>query len=302
MKEEYQNRKARDKDIRHPAPCFDIVFPITFVMPDGTEIRGDSADEIHLAIREWYANNPGTKEKPAMQYPVTIVYEDGTEVEIENEEAMIEAKKACVKERNEEKKREHRMPCFEMVYPLVYVMPDGSEIKGENEEELRQAIMEWYKANPQISAKPELQFPVEIIFEDGTTETIDDRDALIAAFKACFCDEDEEPVDDDVERESDNPTEGGIVSVNDMSGLSGINSYPNPATEILNVRFVAEDAGNIEISLVDYAGNTVLKFEDAVLLGTNEIEIPVSGLSNGKYFVRIQTSRGIETVPFVISK
>ena len=65
-----------------------------------------------------------------------------------------------VKDESDEKGK-----CFELVYPISYTMPDGTVISG-NEEELKQAMDAWYEDHPDSNAKPELQYPVEIIIGD----------------------------------------------------------------------------------------------------------------------------------------
>lgn len=75
--------------------CFDFVYPISYMMPDGSIITGDSEEEINLAIKAWYEANPGVKEKPILQYPVDIIYEDGTIQTINNEEEMKSAYENC---------------------------------------------------------------------------------------------------------------------------------------------------------------------------------------------------------------
>jgi hypothetical protein len=75
--------------------CFDFVYPISYMMPDGTIITGNSEEEINQLIKDWYEAHPGEKEKPILQYPVDIIFEDGTIVTINNEEEMKAAYENC---------------------------------------------------------------------------------------------------------------------------------------------------------------------------------------------------------------
>ena len=70
---------ARDEDERDREQCFELVYPVTFIMPDRSTITIDN-EEDWGGIRSWYEANPGSEEEPALQYPVDIVYEtdDGT--------------------------------------------------------------------------------------------------------------------------------------------------------------------------------------------------------------------------------
>ena len=75
--------------------CFDFVYPISYMMPDGTIITGNSEKEINQLIKAWYEAHPDEKEKPILQYPVDIKYKDGTIKTINNDEEMKKAYENC---------------------------------------------------------------------------------------------------------------------------------------------------------------------------------------------------------------
>ena len=78
--------------------------------------------------------------------------------------------------------------CFDLIYPVTYIMPDASTVTGNTEEELWAAIKAWYEAHPDVAAKPVLQYPVEIVFEDGTTQAIVNEEEMIEAKEGCWDD------------------------------------------------------------------------------------------------------------------
>jgi hypothetical protein len=63
-------------------------------------------------------------------------------------------------------------------------MPDGSTITLNSEDD-RQLIRAWYEANPGVHERPTLLYPVEIIFQDGTTQTINNAEEYQAAKDNC---------------------------------------------------------------------------------------------------------------------
>jgi len=75
--------------------CFDFVYPISYIMPDGTIITGESEKEIWQLIKAWYEENPDEKEKHELQYPVDLKYSDGTIVTIYNDEELKNAYENC---------------------------------------------------------------------------------------------------------------------------------------------------------------------------------------------------------------
>jgi hypothetical protein len=66
--------------------------------------------------------------------------------------------------------------CYEFIYPLSYFMPDETVITGNDADEISQQIKDWYAANPDEDAKPQLGFPITVIL-DGNEQVINDEDA-----------------------------------------------------------------------------------------------------------------------------
>jgi len=95
--------KDDDKDDKgkDDKTCFKLVYPVTYEMPDGSEIEAADEQSMWTDIKAWYEAHPDSVEKPMLQYPVDIVYEDGTTAGIADEAAMILAKKACYEEDGE---------------------------------------------------------------------------------------------------------------------------------------------------------------------------------------------------------
>lgn len=71
--------------------CFELHYPITYVMKDGTEITGDSATT-KTKIKAWYEDNPEEKDQAEIKYPFDIIYKDSSIITL-NDETEKEA--AC---------------------------------------------------------------------------------------------------------------------------------------------------------------------------------------------------------------
>lgn len=70
-----------------------------------------------------------------------------------------------------------RFGCYEFVFPITIDFPDSSSLDVNDYEELRDAIQAWHEANPD-GGKPSLGFPLEVIDEEGTIISVDDRAEL----------------------------------------------------------------------------------------------------------------------------
>ena len=173
LKEAYKDCYGRGRDWVENKKCFSLVYPVSYLMPDGTTIEISADDEESWAeYKSWYDDNPESDERPSLQYPVEITYrtEEGTETQIINsEEEMISAKEECREVENE------GYECYEYVYPITFILPDEStvEISGEDDESGWGLIRRFYEQNPNYEEEPALQFPVEVIVEGDMVLVID---------------------------------------------------------------------------------------------------------------------------------
>lgn len=170
---------CQDKTWKERKSCFRLIYPLTYVMPDGSEVSGDTPKDIRTMIKDWYASNPDTDTKPELTYPVSVKLLSGEVITISNEEEMIALKKKC------KEKEAEAGECFRLKYPLSYVMPDESVITGENEIEIKTSIKEWYESNPDVKDRPVLDYPVDIIWKDGKSYTINNEDEMLELKKKC---------------------------------------------------------------------------------------------------------------------
>ena len=184
--------------------CFTLEFPVSFNMPDGSLVTVEADDEENWAeIKTWYETNQDSEERPTMQFPVGILFDEESLV-IENQEEMRSAYQECYPKRDGEWSRDRDETCFYLVYPVTYVMPDGSTISVTSDDEDGWSdLKDWYEENEDSEDKPELQYPVDIIIEteEGTsTVTINGEEEMAAAKRECRA-EWEEDWDEGDERE-----------------------------------------------------------------------------------------------------
>jgi len=165
--------------------CFEIVYPITIMMPNGSVYTIDSEEDPDLdAVKNYYEENEGAEERPSIVFPVNIINNEGETEEISNEEEMKDAYIQCS---GRDRDYWGEIECFELVFPVTYIMPDGSmyEISGEEDEAGWEELKEWYDANPDSEERPELQYPVNIIYEEDRTVTINNEEEMMAAKEGC---------------------------------------------------------------------------------------------------------------------
>jgi len=171
----------KDKD-SNDKKCFKFVYPITYKMPDGSAITIESRED-WTAIKSWYEANPDSKERPELHFPVDVTFRDGTTITVENAEKMRGVLVRCNDSKRDGKDRDDKK-CFKFVYPITYTMPYGSAITVESREDWT-VIKSWYEANPDSKERPELHFPVDITFRDGTTITVENAEKMRRILDRC---------------------------------------------------------------------------------------------------------------------
>ena len=172
-------KSKRDRGGKDGFKCFELVLPVTFVMPDGSSIAVEDENG-YMAVRDWYGNNSDSIEKPTLQYPVNIIYRNGDTQIINNDEEMGSTKVDCRKWDDDKKD----WGCFRLVYPITFIMQDGSAISMIDKEDWME-LKSWYEENPDIEEKPALQYPVNIIYRDGDTKTINNDEEMASAKEDC---------------------------------------------------------------------------------------------------------------------
>ncbi|OEK00124.1 hypothetical protein BFP97_00715 [Roseivirga sp. 4D4] len=166
---------SRRRKRRQARDCFDFVFPFSVTVPDGTSITLESKSDWRL-VRTWYKENPDADARPSFDYPIDILYGD-TVITINNKEELIRARASCEVDTADGR-------CFAFNFPISFIMPDESDIVLESRADWT-LIRQWYRANPDAEGRPDLVYPVDITFQDGTTVTVNSDEEMLRARETC---------------------------------------------------------------------------------------------------------------------
>ncbi len=91
----------------------------------------------------------------------------------------------------------------------------------------------------------------------------------------------------------------GIVETTEFNKLS---VYPNPASTMATVLMDTKDHGLATISILNILGETVVEPTSVLLnTGSQSVNIPVSSLSTGLYFVKVSLNGEVKTLPLSIA-
>ncbi len=162
--------------------CFELVFPVTIVLPDGTKAEVTSYKTLREEIRTWRQNNPDAdrKVRPQFDFPIDVITKDGETVTIASSEEFRALHRDCKRGGNG-----HGKGCFKLNFPLSVNFPNGTTQTFEDGKLMRRALHDWKKANTNATSRPQLVFPISITLEDGSVQTVNTKEELRAIKEDC---------------------------------------------------------------------------------------------------------------------
>ena len=185
-------RDGMEERKRHNKRCFKFVFPLTFSLGE-TSYTANDYQEFRDAMKANYEET-GEKQKPVFVFPIQIQFGEGDEVEtvtINSDDELKEAFQACRGEEDDKK-------CFTFGFPVSFTMPDGTVLTAEDEKDLEEKMGAFYESYTGEKKRPEVVFPVDLMFEDGSSLTVNSPEEMKQAWKEnCKRDGDEETEGDE---------------------------------------------------------------------------------------------------------
>ena len=180
-------RDGMEERKRHNKRCFKFVFPLTFSLGE-TSYTANDYQEFRDAMKANYEET-GEKQKPVFVFPIQIQFGRGDEVEtvtVNSDDELKEAFQACRGEEDDKK-------CFTFGFPVSFTMPDGTVLTAEDEKDLEEKMQAFYESYTGEKKRPEVVFPVDLMFEDGSSLTVNSPEEMKQAWKEnCKRDGDEE--------------------------------------------------------------------------------------------------------------
>jgi hypothetical protein len=169
-------RDGMEERKRHNKRCFKFVFPLTFSLGE-TSYTANDYQEFRDAMKANYEET-GEKQKPVFVFPIQIQFGRGDEVEtvtINSDDELKEAFQACRGEEDDKK-------CFTFGFPVSFTMPDGTVLTAEDEKDLEEKMGAFYESYTGEKKRPEVVFPVDLMFEDGSSLTVNSPEEMKQAW------------------------------------------------------------------------------------------------------------------------
>ncbi|MFN5346289.1 MAG: T9SS type A sorting domain-containing protein [Bacteroidota bacterium] len=91
-----------------------------------------------------------------------------------------------------------------------------------------------------------------------------------------------------------------IVSAEKVTGLEGLNLFPNPANTSLTINYFTPSMENTSIEIYDMMGQLVNSMNVNANEGFNSRELDLTSMSNGVYFLKVTQNNNTLTNKFVV--
>ncbi len=171
--------------------CGEVVFPVT-VTVNGQQITLQSSEEI-AQVRTIFESNDDDYDFVRFDFPISFINDDHTILTVDNETQLDQLIQEC--ERDYELTA---LTCIDYVYDgdplgLIFITFDQAEETSENfqrvdDKDVFEFLTELEEENANLPENLQeiasILFPIEVILEDGSIETIrngEDFDALLTA-------------------------------------------------------------------------------------------------------------------------
>ncbi|MFM8758070.1 MAG: T9SS type A sorting domain-containing protein, partial [Methylophilaceae bacterium] len=81
---------------------------------------------------------------------------------------------------------------------------------------------------------------------------------------------------------------------------AGFLVYPNPGSDMVNVEFNSENAGQYRMQLVDMAGRVVFSQDGEAMTGLNKFVLNVGEMAAGVYLLQTQNGSMNEVIRLIV--
>jgi hypothetical protein len=183
--------------------CYDLVFPVSVKLEDGTVITATSQDSLRNAFKAYHAAHEGLGRghHPTFVLPIQVIAEDGSIIDVQSESELLALRMACHKNHldslchrdsmDHKGFPRHDTLCFTIVFPIKVAKADGTVITINSFSELQtQTVNEHHMGGGHgmkhgVKDQFQLVFPVTVKKADGTTTTVNSKEELGALRDQC---------------------------------------------------------------------------------------------------------------------
>lgn len=182
--------------------CYELVFPVSIVLPDSSTVEVNSYEEVKTALRAYFEANgtgpgnghhhhhgAGNRPHLAFVFPISVVSQEGEVITVASDTELRDLRAACAGtfgNHGPAGHGHHGLSCFDIVFPVTVEFPDSTTATATDRQSLHLLIRSWRQENPGVAGRPHIAFPLTVqMTEDSTLVTVNSRDELRALKESC---------------------------------------------------------------------------------------------------------------------
>ncbi len=173
--------------------CYELVFPVSIVLPDSSIAEVNSYEEMKAALRTYFVANgtghPHRRPHLSFVFPISVVSQDGEVITVDADTNLRALRAVCAGtfgNHGPVGHGNHGLSCFDIVFPLTVLFPDGTTATAADRQALHLMTRRWHHENPGVPGRPQITFPLTVrMTQDGTLATVNSRDELRALKESC---------------------------------------------------------------------------------------------------------------------
>ncbi len=97
----------------------------------------------------------------------------------------------------------------------------------------------------------------------------------------------------------DNFTTSKTVGINELSIISDLKLYPNPANEIVNLQINAKQSAECAFNIYSPTGALIKNITSTIKAGNNILKVELDELNSGFYFIEVSGANTKQTIKFI---
>ena len=179
-------------NILDESSCFTVNLPVT-IIANGITITIDSLEDLEV-IEEIYDEFEDDEDDLDFLFPITIILSDYEDIVIENEDALEAFIDDCL-----ENEVDDSIECVDFVYPITISIYNSSfqvidNVSFNNDEDLYDFLDELEDETDDQVIIASLNFPVSLVYADGSSVEVNNNQELQTAINAAEedCDDSDE--------------------------------------------------------------------------------------------------------------
>ena len=239
-------------NILDESSCFTVNLPVT-IIANGITITIDSLEDLEV-IEEIYDEFEDDEDDLDFLFPITIILNDYDDIVIENEDALETFIDDCL-----ENEVDDSIECVDFVYPITMSIYNLSfqvidNVTFNNDEDLYDFLDEFEDETDDQVIIASLNFPVSLVYADGSTAAVNNNQELQTAINAAEedcddSDEDDNCTQDEIEMylQECSWTINDYPETNDLENLY-LNFGPNGTLQIIDGVTTVAIGGNWSMS------------------------------------------------------